>query len=157
MKTEIEAPNRLPTKYNSNSIFLAGSIEMGNAEEWQTKLINAVSDVKDLDIVFYNPRRKDWDSSWEQKRDNAQFYEQVQWELIAMERASLIVFCFDPNTKSPITLMELGIHHDDNIVVYCPEGFWRKGNVDIVCEHYNIDTVSSFEELVQYIEEYLSY
>ena len=28
----------------------------------------------------------------------------------------------------------------------CPEGFWRKGNVDIVCERFGIPCVEDFEQ-----------
>lgn len=28
------------------------------------------------------------------------------------------------------------------------DGFWRKGNVDIVCERYNIKQVNNFEDLI---------
>jgi len=30
----------------------------------------------------------------------------------------------------------------------CPDGFWRKGNVDIVSEKYDIPTVNTFNELI---------
>ena len=106
------------------------------AEEWQRKLIN---DLQDENYIFLNPRRNDWDSTWEQKITNPNFYEQVNWELNALECSDVIVMYFDPNTMSPITLLELGIHAKSRkLIVYCPEGFWRKGNVDIVCEKYNI-------------------
>ena len=52
------------------------------------------------------------------------------------------------DSKSPITLLELGLHKDDNIIVCCPEGFYRKGNVDIVCKKYNIKTCKTLNELV---------
>jgi hypothetical protein len=56
---------------------------------------------------------------------------------------------FDPNTKSPVSLLELGLHAKERkLIVYCPEGFWRKGNVDIVCEAYKVKQVKTFEELL---------
>lgn len=61
---------------------------------------------------------------------------------------------FDPNTQSPISLLELGLHaRGGKLIVLCPEGFWRKGNVDIVCEKYNVKQVASFEELIKAINE----
>ena len=39
---EIQAPNHLKLKHGYTSIFLAGSIEMGQAEEWQRKIIDSV-------------------------------------------------------------------------------------------------------------------
>jgi hypothetical protein len=63
---------------------------------------------------------------------------------------------FDPKTMSPISLLELGLQSKSNkMVVMCPEGFWRKGNVDIVCEKYNIKQVKNIDELVEYIYEKL--
>ncbi len=55
-------------------IFLAGSIEMGKAIDWQSEVVNALADT---DLTLLNPRRADWDSSWVQSIDNAQFREQV--------------------------------------------------------------------------------
>jgi len=64
----------------------------------------------------------------------------------------MIVVYFDKDTKSPITMAELGLHaHDNKMVVLCPEGFWRKGNVDIICDKYNIEQVKTFDELIERI------
>ena len=130
-------------------VFLAGSIEMGTAEDWQTKFTKLV---QHLDITILNPRRDDWDSSWTQSIENKQFYEQVNWELTAMENSDIIVFYFSPGTKSPITLMELGLHvnnnHSPKIYVCCPDGFWRKGNVDIVCTRNNIQCFTNIDDAI---------
>jgi hypothetical protein len=131
------------------SIFLAGSIEMGKAEDWQKKAIQFYEE-NGVEVVVYSPRREDWDSSWEQTFENANFYQQVNWELTALEEATLIIMYFDPNTKSPISLLELGKFADsDKLLVCCPEGFWRKGNVDIVCDRYHIPNYSKFDDLLQ--------
>ena len=131
-------------------IFLAGSIEMGKAEDWQQKVITAVSD---FEKVIYNPRRENWDSTWAQTIENPKFKEQVRWELESLENSDLIVMNFTPDTMSPISLMEFGLYaRSGKMVVYCPEGFWRKGNVDVVCEMYNIPQVEKFEELITLIK-----
>lgn len=141
----IKAPN--PNIFSRPSIFLAGSIEMGKAEDWQTKIANLLTNT---DYTILNPRRDDWDGSWVQSIDNPQFRQQVEWELKAMEQADKIVMYFDPATKSPISLLELGLHaHEDKLIVCCPEGFWRKGNVDIVCMRYEITQVDSLEDIKQ--------
>ena len=57
-------------------IFLAGSIEMGTAEDWQSKVIKELETYKGY---IFNPRRDDWDSSWVQDINNSQFFEQVTW------------------------------------------------------------------------------
>lgn len=143
---EIKAPHTYSQYKDKKSIFLAGSIEMGTAEDWQSKVCSLL---EKQDILILNPRRDEWDSSWEQSIDNPKFREQVEWELQALEDAQHIIFYFSPGTKSPITLMELGIHAVKNpqkCIVVCPQGYWRKGNVDIVCNRYGVrqaDTIES--------------
>jgi hypothetical protein len=138
----IRAPNRLSAI--GVTVFLAGSIEMGKAEDWQTKVEKQFEDV-DYDVTIFNPRRKDWDSSWEQTIDNRKFREQVEWELTALEKSDIIFLYLSPGTKSPISLLELGLFKDKEMIVCCPDGFWRKGNVDIVCKRYGIDNRESFD------------
>jgi hypothetical protein len=146
---EVQAPNEVVLDTEYVNIFLAGSIEMGVAEKWQEKVIAALSDKP---IRFLNPRRDDWDSSWSQDIHNEQFVEQVTWELDSLEMAQIVIMYFDPNTKSPISLLELGLHaKEQKLVVLCPEGFWRKGNVDVVCEYYSINQVDTFDELIEFI------
>ena len=131
----VYAPQYYEDYTDETRVFLAGSIEMGVAEAWQDRFIN---ELKDANITILNPRRLEWDSSWEQSINNLQFKEQVEWELKAQEDADLIIMYFDPATKSPITLLELGLFRKKPLVVCCPDGFWRQGNVEIVCNRYNI-------------------
>lgn len=132
------------------SIFLAGSINQGESEDWQKKIIDAV---QDSDRIIFNPRREKWDSSWEQSIDNPQFKEQVEWELDALESSDIIILYFEPGSISPISLLEFGLFaRSGKLVVYCPDGFFRKGNVDIVCEKYKVPQVEKFEELITLIK-----
>ena len=146
----VKAPEKF--ELNKKSIFLAGSIEQDTAENWQDRISR---ELQDKDIIILNPRRDEWDDSWEQTKENKQFREQVEWELDAQEKADLIVMYFDKNTKSPISLLELGLFGRDKgkMIVCCPDGFWRKGNVDIVCERYGINQVETLEELIDYLKE----
>ncbi len=131
-------------------MFLAGSIEMGSAPDWQADLERSLAD---HDIDIYNPRRDDWDPTWQQRANNHKFREQVEWELDGIEKADLVVMYLAPSTIAPISLLELGFlsglgfYALTNTVVCCPEGFHRKGNVDIVCDRYGIPQVSSLEGL----------
>lgn len=151
---EIKAPHVWGNPDQHTTIFIAGSIEMGLADNWQTKLCK---ELHDLDVILLNPRRDDWDSSWRQSINDTKFKEQVTWELKNLEGADLVVFYFDPNTKSPITLLELGLvvgtHFRENILVCCPDGFWRKGNVEIICDRYKVRLVNTFENLVTELKE----
>ncbi len=129
-----------------HSVFLAGSIEMGLAEPWQARVEAALSD---LDVVILNPRRDEWDASWVQSIANPQFREQVEWELTAQELATVIAMYFAPETKAPVTLLELGLAaRSGKLVVCCPDGYWRKGNVEVVCASYGICLVADLAALV---------
>ena len=64
-------PTNSPLSPESISVFLAGSIEMGKAEDWQSETIKALSDLENIEV--FNPRRDDWDSSWKQEESNRQF------------------------------------------------------------------------------------
>ena len=148
---EIQAPNsHHDIDHYLPRIFLAGSIEMGVAENWQARV---ASDLADYNVVLLNPRRDDWDLSWCQSIHNSEFNKQVTWELDGIENSDIVIFYFDPNTKSPITLMELGIVTDTSnwggVFVCCPDGFWRKGNVEMVCDRYSIPLFNTYEELIE--------
>lgn len=151
----IKPPQKLDVKFKEQSLFLAGSIEMGKAELWQDRITNAFADAEN--VVILNPRRDDWDSSWVQSIENEKFVEQVEWELNAMEQADAVCVYIDPTTQSPITLLELGLRAKTSgfTCVYCPEGFYRKGNVDIVCKYYGIEQVNSEKELIEKLRFYL--
>ena len=69
--------------------------------------------------------------------------------LEGQERATAIAMYFDPATKAPITLLELGLFaRSGKVIVCCPPGFWRRGNVEIVCARYRVDLVENLSELV---------
>lgn len=149
---EIRPPEPLSLEPGKASVFLAGSIEMGAAVEWQAQVTDAL---RDLDIIVLNPRREAWDATWPQSIDFAPFREQVEWELEAQERADLIVFYFAPGTRAPITLLELGLGARRRAIVCCPDGYWRKGNVDIVCRRYGIAQVPTLAALIERCREEL--
>lgn len=129
-------------------VFLAGSIEMGKAKDWQTDMTNFFTG---QNIGVYNPRRPDWDSSWVQDYDNPQFNQQVNWELNALEKAEIVLLNLEPETLSPISLLELGrFSHKEIIYVVCPKGFWKKGNIDIFCDRYNIPLFDNFDDFKEF-------
>lgn len=144
---QTKPPTKIQSFFPRPFVFLAGSIEMGEAPDWQKYIADGLA-YKNGTIL--NPRRDNWDPSWEQSIDNPYFREQVEWELDGLDRSDIIFIYFAPGTKSPISLLELGIHKwNAGLVVCCPDGFWRKGNVDIVCAKYEIRQVGSLDDFLK--------
>lgn len=154
MKAQIIKPTTKDQQRHHFSVFLAGSIEMGAAEDWQTRIENVLADYS---VTIFNPRRDEWDSSWEQRETNPEFNYQVNWEINRLEEANIIFMYFSPETKSPISLLELGMHKDDNIMVCCPDGFWRKGNVEIVCSRNEIPLFNNLDSAIASLRSRLAY
>lgn len=119
---------------NDMSLFLAGTIDNGNSENWQQRLINELNDVVHP-IKIYNPRREEWPSS----DDTSEIEKQIKWELYHLEKADLIVMNVLGNSKSPISLMEIGLFaRSGKLIVFCDPSFYRFDNVRIVCETYGV-------------------
>lgn len=146
MKKIYKAPEEISLQIDLKTVFLAGSIEMDKAVNWQKKCEELLQD----QYVIFNPRRNEWDSSWSQTIENDNFREQVNWELSALEKADIVIMYFAENTMSPISLLEFGLYAQSNkMKVVVEENFWRKGNIDIVCERYSVEQFKTLEELIQ--------
>jgi hypothetical protein len=151
MARVIKPPAPLALDAGVPSLFLAGSIAMGAAEDWQQQVESALHD---LPIIILNPRRDAWDASWVQSISNPQFREQVEWELAAQERADLIAMYFAPASQAPITLLELGLAaRGGKLLVCCPDGYWRKGNIEVVCARYGVPLIGEFAAFVKVLRE----
>lgn len=142
-------------------IFLAGTIDMGKGEDWQKQVGDFFSGFPDW-LLILDPRRDDWDETWEQDIDNPEFRQQVEWELVSQESSDLVMFVFATNeenaekAEAPITLMELGLFKDKDCVVCCPQGYYRKGNVDIVCKRYGIPVYEDFQAMLDDVAKTIS-
>jgi len=157
MSAHIITPDQLSsTKHQFPHLFLAGSIEQGKATNWQQKAIQFYDAQQNLsDVVIVNPRRETWDADLDQRIENREFNFQVSFELDYLERADAVIMWLEPGTLSPISLFEFGLMTGwtsagllNKLVIGCPEGFWRKGNVEIVTNRYRIQLVSTFDELL---------
>lgn len=154
MKVTVYEPPRYPKITEPNRLFLAGSIEMGKAAKWQREFVDMFTAKanRSADITswaVFNPRRPDWDSTWEQKMSNANFFQQVDWELTFLERATHRIFYFAKDTISPISLLELGkFASSGNNYVYVDAGYLRKGNVDIFCHRYEIPVYNHWVDIL---------
>jgi len=128
-------------------VFLAGSIDEGRAEAWQDRAIEALAD---LDVIVLNPRRERWNPELRQDVDEPEFAAQVDWELDGIEDADVVLFHFSPGGQAPITLLEIGyaVASSKRIVVSCPEGYWRRGNVQVLCRRSSIPVQADLESAV---------
>lgn len=137
-------------------VFLAGSIEQGAAEDWQPIVAKTIDDANS-EVVVLNPRRDEWDPTWVQDIENPNFNLQVNWEMDGIDMSDAVFFYFDPNTKAPITLAELGICYGKGIrsFVVCPPGYWRRGNVQIICERAGFHLFDKMDDGVNAIMRYL--
>ena len=146
-------PPHNPPGIERKSVFLAGSIDMGTAIDWQADLTKALSD---LEIKVYNPRRPNWDSTWTQEITFDPFRKQVEWELGNLERVDVIAMYLPEASKAPISLLEFGLFASSGrLIVACPKKFWRQGNVEIVCKRYNVPLVETVEKLEELVRERL--
>lgn len=131
--------NALPT------VFLAGSIDNGKAGTWAATMQERLSD---LDINILNPRRDDWNPDAVQSISDPYFKTQVDWELSGMEYSDVIAMYFEPGSISPITLLEFGLWaRSGKLIVACPEGFWRRGNLEVTCHMYDVPLLDGLDDL----------
>ncbi|KAF1733294.1 hypothetical protein CRV24_007193 [Beauveria bassiana] len=141
----IYAPSQEPPR-GVQSVFFAGTTSKVDSTDWRDTLAALLSAHP---ITIYNPYRADWDSTWREDVDFAPYREQVEWELDKQEKADTVIVYFHPATQAPISLIEFGLSAriPGKMIVLCPEGYWKRGNVQIVCQKYGIEMVRSIEEL----------
>ena len=127
-------------------LFLGGTIDMGNSLDWQSALTDELCSCDTVHpIMVYNPRRTEWPNSDDKKEINVQ----INWELHHLEMADLIVMNILGNSKSPISLMEIGLFAKEHkLIVFCNPNFYRYDNVRIVCERYGVPLYDTNDILV---------
>ena len=138
-----ELPKEVAEDKSFTKVFLAGTIDMGNSKDWQMELYNKFS-AMDGRYILFNPRQENWDASRPGEMDY-----QVRWELDHLEEADMIIMYILGNSKSPISLLELGIHaKSDKMYVICENDFYRYDNVRITCDYYGIPLYNSLEDFL---------
>lgn len=141
----VHAPARPELRGDGRSVFLAGTTSTTDEEDWRDLLSRSLAH---LPITVFNPYRSDWDGSWREDVSDSRFVEQVAWELDMQERADVVVVYFHPASQAPISLLELGLcARSGKAVVVCPEGYWKRGNVEVVCSRLGIAFLGTVEEL----------
>ncbi|KAK4466865.1 hypothetical protein QBC42DRAFT_258200 [Cladorrhinum samala] len=131
----VRAPSR-PTITGKKSIFLAGTTTPTDGPDWRDILISAISH---LPVTVFEPTRSDWDSTWEEDIKCPKFREQVEWELDMQERSDVVVIYFGPNTKAPISLLELGlVARSGKAIIGYHKQYEKRGNLQVVALKFGI-------------------
>lgn len=123
-----------------HTIFFAGTIDNGNSYDWQYYLAADIASIKNkkYNFMIYNPRRKNWDPN----AGKEELIYQIQWEQTYLDEADTILMYFDPKSKSPISLLELGLYAKSNkLLVILGKEFYRAENVIQTCRKYHIPMV----------------
>lgn len=138
-----ELPPEVAADRSFTKIFLAGTIDMGNSRDWQMELYDKFSSM-DGRYVLFNPRQEHWDASRPGEMDY-----QVRWELDHLEQADMIVMYILGTSKSPISLLEMGLHaRGGKMHVVCEPDFYRYDNVRITCDYYGVPLYGSIDEFM---------
>ncbi|KAK1722239.1 hypothetical protein CaCOL14_005880 [Colletotrichum acutatum] len=143
-KSRVIHPLMRDMTIHEKTIFLAGTT---SKRDWRKDVADSLAH---LPVVIFDPFRPDWDSTWKEDISDERFSNQVKWELDMQERADIIVVYFEPETEGHISLLELGLcaRSKGKVIVACPEGYKKRGNVQVVCSRYEIPFVESYEELM---------
>ena len=139
----VTAPEK-ETESRKIKIFLAGTIDNADSVDWQRQLIEEMSkdDLLCENVTVFNPRREFWNPN----ATDDELREQIEWELNHLEKADIIVMNILGSSKSPISLLELGLHmRTKKLSVYCPETFYRFMNVETTCLMYGVPLIKSNE------------
>lgn len=128
------------------NLFIAGTIDCGDSVNHQQAIIDELNKEDTVrPIMIYNPRRAEWPNV----NDKEEIDKQINWELYHLERADLIIMNILGNSKSPISLMEIGLFAKEHkLIVFCSPNFYRYDNVRIVCEKYKVPLYNTNDILV---------
>ena len=159
----VEAPNSLESFFNSKAIklYITGSISLDKSENWIMVFIEGLKKyfLKDKNLFIFHPIRKDWNPEWGENEYDSEFRKQFVWELEAQGLADIVVMHFEHDALAPITLMEFGLNvgKDSRLIVHCPKGFWKKGNIDIICIRNEIKQAETLDDLLKLTIEDIRY
>ena len=101
-------------------IFLAGTIDMGKSVDWQ----KATCD-------------------WFRALPEGRYLEHL-------EKADLIIMNILASSKSPITLLEMGLFmRSGKLRVICEPGFYRYDNVRLTCARYGVPLYQNMDDFLK--------
>lgn len=147
--------------YPTTSIFLAGTTEFA---AWRRTFLDALGVLHRAgetppphpSATVYDPFQPNWTGDWREDLGDACFRAQAEWELEKQEQAAVVVVFFDERAKSPVSLLELGLcARSGKAVVGCQRGYWKRGNVQAVCQRYGVPMADDLDGLVKLVADKL--
>jgi hypothetical protein len=145
MAQVVTAPDVIPS--NTRTVFLAGAIDMGDAENWQQEVIKAFK--SDTSITLVNPRRNEFTEDMED--------EQILWELEALDQANIILMWFPKSAEAPVSFLELGLYlRSGKLFVGVEQGFYRQRNIELTSQRYRNSVYYSLNELIDAVRNKLA-
>ena len=131
-------------KSDVKSVFLAGTIDNGDSLNWQDRVIIELINLgKSCEI--YNPRREHWNPN----PSKEEMEKQIKWEQDHLDRADVIAMVLLDESKSPISLLELGLYaKSKKLIVFCTPSFYRFDNVRLTCKKYNIELIQELHPTI---------
>ena len=107
-------------------VFLAGTIDMGRSADWQAALVARFRDSIGGRWLFFGA-----------------------WELAHLGAADLIVMSRRGDSRSPISLLEMGLYaRSGKLFVACSPDYYRYDNVRITCRRYGVPLYDSLTALL---------
>lgn len=90
------------------------------------------------------------------------FNGQVNWEVDGIDEADVVFIFIDPATKSIVTFGEFyyilgqlkaGVHRD--VIIVCPHGYWRRGNIEVMCNRFGLKLHETLEEGIEVLKGFI--
>ncbi|KUI55184.1 hypothetical protein VP1G_02561 [Cytospora mali] len=144
--------------YPTTSVFLAGPTEF----DWRTTFLatlrgpHSAGEPSFPNTTIYDPFQPKWDKTWKEDLSDQRFKTQVEWELEKQDKATIVAVFFDERSKAPVSLLELGLcARSGKAVVGCDRGYWKRGNVQAVCQRYGLPMANNLDGLVALVADKL--
>lgn len=127
-KFTVVTPPSLFISASGPSVFLAGSIDNGAAEDWQGSVVRVAPSLwLETDLTVYNPRRDSWSDTDEN--------EQIAWTLPLLKTVDYILMHLTGHSGSPISTLELGMFiSDPRLYLSVDDSYSRK---ETILYHYH--------------------
>ncbi|TYA78616.1 nucleoside 2-deoxyribosyltransferase domain-containing protein [Seonamhaeicola marinus] len=122
-------------------VFLAGSIDLNLDGNWREQVINLIGDK----VHFIDPTISGHDAM-----NDLQMESHINWELDMLDLADKVFLNFLEESKSPISLVELGMYtRTSKLIVVCPNAFYKSRYIKTLCKKYKIPLFTTLDAAVR--------